>query len=66
MSTYARIDHGIVVEIIGPYVDQNGTEVPIGQRYTAAFVQTLVDVTGISPAPAQRWTYDGKNFSAPS
>lgn len=33
MKSYARIDQGIVVEIILPWADENGDEVPIEQRF---------------------------------
>ncbi|WP_343661106.1 hypothetical protein [Ralstonia sp.] len=66
MKTYARIDSGIVAEIIQPMTDAKGNEMPIAQRFTAEFVSTLVDITGVVPQPADRWTYNGVTFSPPS
>ncbi len=86
MKTYARIDAGIVVEIIEPVtygvdiyttdgtLDEDGNlvqtlvhhaddEVPISERFVAAFVATLVDITDIEPMPQQGWTYDGSTFA---
>lgn len=63
MKTYARIDTGVVVEIIQPMQDGAGNEIPVEDRFTPEFVATLVDVTGMNPAPDQRWTYDGSNFT---
>jgi hypothetical protein len=70
MKTYARIDnlHGVntVMEIIKPMVDEGGNEIPIEQRFTAELVETLVEVTNVSPQPGDWWTYDGKVFSPPA
>lgn len=43
-----------------------GDEIPIERRFTAEFVGTLVDVTGVTPAPECWWSYDGTNFLPPS
>lgn len=56
MKTYARIVDGVVVEVITPITDESGDEVPIGNRFTAAFALELVDITSVSPQPAQWWT----------
>ncbi|MEX3933257.1 hypothetical protein AB4Y32_15890 [Paraburkholderia phymatum] len=78
MKTYARIQQGIVAEIIPPmqYDADNpagialawklGDEVPIERRYTPDLVSTMVDITSVSPQPQQGWSYDGKVFTAPS
>lgn len=66
MRIYARIDSGIVVEIIEPMTDGSGIEIPVASRFTPAFVDTLIDITSMSPQPGQYWAYDGKNFSQPS
>jgi len=78
MHTYARIDNDIVAEIIEPmaydiasppgceYTFDAGYEVPIGQRFSAGFVASLIDITDIAPQPAQGWTYNGISFSAPA
>jgi len=65
MKTYARIDNGIVVEVIPPMTYDDGTEIPIELRFVPEIVDTLVDITGIDPMPDQRWTYDGELFSPP-
>lgn len=65
MKVYARIDGGCVVEIILPFVNDNGDEVPIGLRFTPEFVLTLVDITDMTPPPLEGWTYDGAVFAAP-
>jgi hypothetical protein len=65
MKTYARIDDGMVAEIIGARLDGDGNEIPIESRFHPDFVATLVDITGISPQPKERDLYDGATFSAP-
>lgn len=56
MKIYARIVDGAVFEIINPMSDENGEEIPIEQRFTPEFVASLVDITGVSPFPAQGWS----------
>ncbi|SAL25753.1 Caudovirales tail fiber assembly protein [Caballeronia turbans] len=65
MKTYARIEAGVVMEIIAPMADDEGHDIPIEERFTPEFVATLVDVTDATPMPEQRWTYDGATFAAP-
>lgn len=65
-STYARVLHGSVMEIIPPYTDPDGQAVPISERYTEEFVADLVEITGLDPMPSQGWLYDGKTFAAPA
>ncbi|NNB51701.1 tail fiber assembly protein [Pseudomonas fragi] len=65
MNVYAQINDAKVVEIIPPYVNESGEAVPIEQRYTPEFVQTLVDITDVNPRPLEGWTYDGSVFAAP-
>ncbi|WP_454695661.1 tail fiber assembly protein [Achromobacter aegrifaciens] len=61
MSRYARIEGSAVVEII---------EVPkkskVTDLYHPDFVRTLVDISSVTPAPAEMWTLgeDG-NFNPP-
>ena len=62
MNIYARVEDGVVMEIIPPRED--GLE--IEKRFHPDFVATLVDITDVSPAPDQRWTYDGETFSPPA
>ncbi|MCA8195488.1 hypothetical protein [Burkholderia vietnamiensis] len=65
-SIYARVLQGRIMEIIPPYTDPDGRDVPISERYTKEFVDQLVDITGINPMPSQGWGYDGKKFTAPA
>jgi|SRR5450830_855344 len=65
MKTYALIDSGIVVEIIPPYVNEAGEDIPIDQRYTPEMVAQMVDITDLVPQPECFWTYDGTAFAAP-
>lgn len=75
MNTYAHVVNNLVTEIIEPAIwdvdDPNGAfkagdEIPIADRFPAAFVAQLVDVTAITPAPVPGWvTTDGKTFAAP-
>jgi hypothetical protein len=55
MKTYARIEDGIVVEIIPPATWPDGSEIPIEQRFTAQFVATLVDISEYDPQPQWSW-----------
>lgn len=65
MKTYALIVDGLVAEIIPPYVNPDGVEVPIEERYTPNMVLMMVDITGLDPWPEPGWTYDGTVFAAP-
>lgn len=58
MSVYARVEGGVVVELFTP-----PTNVPLASCFPSAL--TWVDVTAVSPAPQQGWTYDGAVFAAP-
>ncbi|MDF3115892.1 hypothetical protein KPA94_20930 [Burkholderia semiarida] len=65
MKAYARVDKGIVMEIIDPLLDEAGNEVPIEDRFTHEIVSQMVDVTGLSPMPECWWTYSDGQFSPP-
>lgn len=65
MKTYALIEDGAVSEVIPPYVNPDGVDVPIEDRYTPNMVAMMVDITDMDPQPQQRWTYDGTTFSPP-
>lgn len=67
MKTYARVDNGVVVEIIPPSSNNEGggADIPIEDRFTPEFVESLVDITTIVPPPGEHWTYDGEVFAAP-
>lgn len=62
-STYVRVLNGIVMEIIPPYTNPDGEDVPVSERYTEEFVAELVETTGLNPAPLQGWKYDGEKFT---
>lgn len=63
MKTYAYIENGVVVEIIGPVEDADGKEIPIIERFSSSFVAKLVDVSSAQPMPAPGWSFDGSTFS---
>ncbi len=65
MRTYARIENGAVVEVITPLLYDDGTEIPIELRFPPHFLETLADITGREPMPAEFWAYDGGLFSPP-
>jgi hypothetical protein len=49
MKTYARMVDGIVAEVIPETVAVNGADVPLEQRYPAAFIALLVDYDPANP-----------------
>lgn len=55
MSTYARIQSGIVAEIIAPMFDASGNEIPIVDRFHPEIVATLVNVTSYATEPQPGW-----------
>lgn len=65
MHTYARVYGGVVVEIITPATDQNGNEIPVAERFTPEFIDTLVDISSTTPMPGYMWTYREGEFEAP-
>jgi hypothetical protein len=69
MTVYANIYLGRVWEIIEPAMDEAGNEIPLSERYTAAFCGQCVDITGVEPVPQQGWAAIESNgtwtFSAP-
>lgn len=65
MKVYARVEGGIVQEIVQPNPDEEGNERPIEERFAADFVAQMVEVTGLNPPPACWWVYDGEHFKAP-
>jgi hypothetical protein len=70
MKTYARIEDGLVAEIIKPMTDGDGVEIDVADRFTPEFISTLVDVTAVTPSPDQRWSAinsgDAWTFAAPA
>lgn len=63
MAVYARVDGGVVQEIIQPLFKDDGTEWPIEERYTPDFVAQMVDITGLDPQPQSGWTYTNGVFA---
>jgi hypothetical protein len=74
MKIHARVDAGVVQEIILPRtwgIDDVSDppkfladdEQPIEVRFTSDFVAQMVDITGLAPQPASGWVYDGSTFS---
>jgi hypothetical protein len=64
MKTYARIENGLVVEMIAEMLDGEGVEIPIADRFHPNIAATIVDASA-APGVAQGWTYAGGAFSAP-
>lgn len=65
MKTYARIENGVVFEIIKPLKYDDGSEIPIELRFPGFFLETLVDITDIVPKPDQHWIYIDGAFTPP-
>lgn len=68
MRTFARIDSGVVVEILPPAdfpADMMPTDGDIRSIYHPDFVATLVEITDMIPLPGVHWTCDGDLFSEP-
>ena len=61
MKIYAHIQDGVVRELIA----LDDKLVPGKDIFTSDFAANMVDITVLSPAPAQEWTYDGKTFAPP-
>jgi hypothetical protein len=57
---YARVQDGIVVEVILPYVDPEGNQVKIAERFHSSLIDGtiswMVDITSISPQPEPGWS----------
>lgn len=51
MDFYARVCNGKVQEIIEPFFDESGEEVPLRERFTAEFVELLVPYDPENPPP---------------
>lgn len=52
MTTYARIVDGRVLEVIEPFLLDDGHEVPIEERFHPSFVAQLVEYDPTNPPPA--------------
>lgn len=62
MKVYARVESGVVTEIVTPPLDLQGNQYPLDVCFPAEFVDSCVEITGLDPQPDQRWTYDGSTF----
>lgn len=60
---YARIQAGVVQEIIQGPIDGEGNDIPIQECFYPDIVAMLVDITDVIPLPEERWAYDGSTFS---
>ncbi len=65
MQTYARIQDGVVMELIAPRAADDGSEIPIADRFHPAIVANLVSVPD-STAVVEGWLYEDVAFAAPS
>lgn len=65
MKTYALIEDGLVSQLVPPYVNPDGVDVPVEDRFTPDMVAMMVDITDMDPQPQPGWTYDGTTFAAP-
>lgn len=78
MKTYARVQDGVLAEIIepAPYDSESpeweegqpsriGMEISIENRFTAELVATMVDITDADPQPQAGWVYENDEFSPP-
>jgi hypothetical protein len=65
-NVHAYVTDGIVRQIIQPFINDEGDEVPISLVYSAEFVASCVDVTSMDPQPIEGWTFDGASFAAPA
>ena len=63
MRIYARIEGGRVVEIVRPFVSEEGVEYAIEDSFTPQFVATLVEITGLEPQPTEGMTYENGLFA---
>ncbi len=66
LKVYARVENGVVQEVIQPLNDLDGVEYPIEERYPVQVLEQLVEITGLSPQPDQGWTYGKNVFKAPT
>lgn len=78
MKTYGYINNGILQEIILPALydaehpdrqegdpSRIGIEIPIEERFTSEFIESLIDITAITPQPQPNWTYVDGVFTPP-
>lgn len=65
MKTYVNVVQGLVVEVIEPFLNDDGEYISIELRYAPEFVGGLIDVTDVVPKPEQGDTYIDGVFSKP-
>lgn len=65
MTIYARVESGVVQEVIQPLYKDDGTEWLIADRYTSDLVAQMVDVTHVTPKPECWWICSDGVFSTP-
>lgn len=64
-KTYVRVTDGIVRETVQPFFNERGEYVPIQERFVPEYVDSLVEITGMDPAPTDWWLYSDGVFSPP-
>lgn len=65
MKKYARIEAGVVVELVTPGPDLEGNQYDLELCFPKEFVDACIEITDLDPQPGERWTYDGSVFAAP-
>lgn len=65
MRTYARVENGVVVEMVTPINDPEGNQYPLEVCFPPSFVEQCIEVTDMDPQPTERWTYIGGVFAEP-
>ena len=66
MKIYAYIIEGFVKEIVQPFTDEDGNEVPVEKRFTEDFIKSLQDISTTSPKPKQGWMFKDNQFKDPT
>jgi hypothetical protein len=74
MTIYARIQNGVVFELILPPVDDDNKAMPMGSLYNPELIDGTIshmtDVSTANPSPLEGWAAVSNNgawtFSAPS
>lgn len=64
MKYYIRVDVDTVNEVILPFINETGEEIPIDQRFTTEFLMGLIEVEG-PQLPEQGWHWDGSTVNPP-
>lgn len=61
MKMFAHVIGGKVAEIIEPFADEEGNEIPIASRFHPDIVSNLVDITGTDVEAG--WSYQDGTFA---